>query len=101
MSRTPLFRLIRRSLRLAQVSLRTGRPVDEVVDRWRGTPKTPRMSRRDFLGTTALAAAGLALGCRAKEAGPAAPGTRSAKGAGREVLDHRRRHRRARPPATA
>ncbi|HJX27141.1 MAG TPA: NAD(P)/FAD-dependent oxidoreductase, partial [Thermoanaerobaculia bacterium] len=86
MSRTPLFRLIRRSLRLAQVSLRTGRPVDEVVDRWRGTPKTPRMSRRDFLGTTALAAAGLALGCRAKEAGPAAPGTRSAKGAGREVL---------------
>jgi monoamine oxidase len=60
MSRTPLFRLIRRSLRLAQVSLRTGMPADEVVDRWRDTPK---ISRRYFLGATATTAAGLAAGC--------------------------------------
>lgn len=60
MSRTPLFRLIRRSLRLAQVSLRTGMPADEAVDRWRDTPK---ISRRYFLGATAATAAGLAAGC--------------------------------------
>lgn len=61
MSRTPLFRLIRRSLRLAQISLRTGIPVDELVDRWRETPK---ISRRHFLGTTAITATGLAItGC--------------------------------------
>lgn len=61
MARTPLFRLIRRSLRLAQVSLKTGMPAAEVVDRWREGPK---ISRRYFLGATTAAAAGLALsGC--------------------------------------
>lgn len=68
MSRTPLFRLLRRSLRLAQVSLRTGIPVDEVVDRWRETPK---ISRRHFLGTTAITAAGLAItGCGRRQEEP-------------------------------
>jgi monoamine oxidase len=56
MSRTPLFRLIRRSLRLARISLRTGIPVDEVVDLWREDSK---ISRRLFLGA-AITAAGLA-----------------------------------------
>lgn len=62
MARTPLFRLLRRCLRLAQTSLHTGMPVDEVLDRFR---EAPRMSRRHFLGTTAITVAGLTLaGCR-------------------------------------
>src|SRR5688572_4001424 len=75
MSRTPLFRLIRRSLRLAQVSLRTGMPADEVVDRWRDTPK---ISRRYFLGTTAVTAAGLAAGCGRFPDKSSQPGSSSA-----------------------
>lgn len=81
MARTPLFRLIRRSLRLAQVSLRTGMPADEAVERWRAAPK---VSRRYFLGASAATAAGMALtGCKLR----GVPGSTSskAKGAG-EVL---------------
>src|SRR5882724_3261098 len=67
MPRTPLFRLIRRSLRLAQISLRTGMPVDEVVDRWHDNSK---ISRRLFLGATAITAAGLTTtGVRLLQAG--------------------------------
>lgn len=87
MSRTPLFRLIRRSLRLAQASLRTGMPAREAVDLWRETPK---MTRRHFLGTTAITAAGLAAGCgrfddkASKPSGPAASSSKA--GTAGEVL---------------
>ena len=61
MSRTPLFRLLRRSYRLARHSMVTSKPAGEVVDEWR---EVSRLSRRQLLGGTA-AAAGLALaGCR-------------------------------------
>ncbi|HVR96622.1 MAG TPA: FAD-dependent oxidoreductase [Thermoanaerobaculia bacterium] len=84
MSRTPLFRLIRRSLRLAQVSLRTGMPAGEVVDCWRETPK---VSRRYFLGTTAVTAAGLAAGCgRFPDKSSSSSGTSSKAASAGEVL---------------
>ena len=61
MSRTPLFRMLRRSFRLARHSVATGKPAGEVADEWREAAK---LSRRQLLGGTA-AAAGLALaGCR-------------------------------------
>ncbi|HKI01708.1 MAG TPA: FAD-dependent oxidoreductase [Thermoanaerobaculia bacterium] len=61
MSRTPLFRTLRRSFRLAQRSVATGTPPDAVVEEWREAAK---LSRRQFIGGTA-AAAGLAMvGCR-------------------------------------
>lgn len=61
MPKTPVFRLLRRSLRLARHAVETGQPAGEVVDRWREAAK---LSRRQLLGGTA-AAAGLALaGCR-------------------------------------
>jgi monoamine oxidase len=58
LSRTPLFSVIQRSFRLARHAVRTGQPVDEVVERARAAG--PGLSRRQFLGGTA-AAAGLAL----------------------------------------
>lgn len=57
MARTPLFRVVQRSFRLARHSVRTGLPVDEVVDRAR---ETPGITRRQLLGGAA-AAGGLAL----------------------------------------
>jgi len=61
LSRTPLFRTLRRSFRLAQRSVETGTPADAMVEEWREAAK---LSRRQFLGGTA-AAAGLAMvGCR-------------------------------------
>jgi monoamine oxidase len=77
-SRTPLFRLLRRSFRLARHAAVTGKPAGEVVDEWR---EASRLTRRQVLGGTA-AAAGLALaGCRPfapppRTAGPGAGGTR-------------------------
>ena len=69
MSRTPLFHLIRRSLGLAQISLRTGMPADEVVDLW---GEESRISRRLFLGAAAITAAGLATpGLRGLQEKPA------------------------------
>lgn len=61
MPRTPLFRTLQRSLRLARLAAETGRPADEVVEIVR---ESPGLTRRQLLGGTA-AAAGLALvGCR-------------------------------------
>lgn len=57
MARTPLFRVVQRSFRLARHSVRTGLPVDEVVDRAR---EAPGITRRQLLGGAA-AAGGLAL----------------------------------------
>lgn len=76
MSRTPLFSVIRRSFRLAHHAVRTGEPVDEVVERARAVPG---LSRRQFLGGTA-AAAGLAL------AGARPFAARAQTPPGREVL---------------
>ena len=60
MSRTPLFRFVRRSMLLAQRSLHTGEPPKEIVERFRAV----QISRRRFLATTAAVGAGLAAGCR-------------------------------------
>jgi len=78
LSRTPLFRTLRRSFRLAQRSVETGRPADAVVEEWREASK---LSRRQFLGGTA-AAAGLALvGCR-----PFAAPSLEGGGTGRRIV---------------
>ncbi len=62
MSRTPLFRQLRRALRLAQHSLTTGEPPDEVVERAREARR--HLSRRHFLGLSSAAVATVALqGC--------------------------------------
>jgi len=60
MAKTPLFRFLRRSARLAQISARTGMSAPEVVERWN---ESVRISRRSFLATAGLATAGLAAGC--------------------------------------
>lgn len=74
MPRTPLFRMLRRSYRLARHSVTTGKPVDEVVGEWR---EAAGLSRRQLLGGT-TAAVGLALaGCR-----PFASPVRGVAGAG-------------------
>jgi monoamine oxidase len=73
MSRTPLFRYLRRSYDLARVSLRTGEPPAAVLERYRAA----RISRRRFLGTSGAAVAGLAIGCRPRrEAAPEKAGPR-------------------------
>jgi monoamine oxidase len=58
MSRTPLFHLVRRSLQLAQHSLRTQQSADEVVQR----RQAEVISRRRFLATSASVTAAAALG---------------------------------------
>lgn len=66
MSRTPLFRLVRRSLRLAHASLTIPRDVDELVEEARvGSAARPAereaMTRRRFVALSSAATAGLAL----------------------------------------
>lgn len=75
MSRTPLFRLVRRSLLLARHSLHSAEPVGELVERARGAraiggregaPASgqtggPSLSRRSFVALSAGATAGLTL----------------------------------------
>jgi monoamine oxidase len=59
--RTPLFRSLQRSFRLARLAAETGRPADEVVEIGR---ESSGLTRRQLLGGGG-AAAGLALvGCR-------------------------------------
>lgn len=58
MSRTPLFRLIHRSLRLAHYSLRVNRPAKEIVEEARDHA---RLTRRQFLAASATLAATSAL----------------------------------------
>jgi monoamine oxidase len=68
-SRTPLFRFVRRSLRLAQASLVHPAPLDELLDEGRARARAARenpgtLSRRRFVALSSAAAAGLALeGC--------------------------------------
>ncbi len=63
MPRTPLFRALRRSMRLAQSTLHTGHSPSEAVDRWHAATA----SRRAFLKSSAAATAGVALaGCAAR-----------------------------------
>jgi monoamine oxidase len=79
MPRTPLFRALRRSMRLAQGAHHGGQSPAEAVQRWHEADA----SRRAFLKASAAAAAGVALqGCAARAArGPQAPG-----GAGEVVV---------------
>ncbi|MBP6773439.1 MAG: NAD(P)/FAD-dependent oxidoreductase [Gemmatimonadaceae bacterium] len=60
MARTPLFTVLRRSLRLAQHANVSGEPADSATDRWRDSM---RMSRRTFVAGGTVVAAGLATGC--------------------------------------
>ncbi|MFN7962295.1 MAG: NAD(P)/FAD-dependent oxidoreductase [Thermoanaerobaculia bacterium] len=60
MPRTPLFRTLRRSYRLAQLSLRTGEPPLELVER---SQSLAGITRRRFLETSSLAAAAVVAGC--------------------------------------
>jgi monoamine oxidase len=79
MPRTPLFRLLQRSLRLARLVDETGRAPEEIA----ATARAAGLTRRQLLGGTA-AAAGLALaGCR-----PFAPPPprMSRSGGGRKVV---------------
>ncbi len=78
MARTPLFRYLARSLQLARVANATGRPGGEIVE-IHGLRRD--WTRRELLQTTALAGAGLALGCRPVGVRPV---TRSRSG--REVI---------------
>jgi len=58
-ARTPLFRMVERSLHAARWSLRTGVPPEEVV----GLARERALTRRDFVRGSAAAAAALAAGC--------------------------------------
>ncbi len=98
MARTPLFRSLERSLRIARLSLATGRPAAELVDELRARRTNPqpalhRLSRRDFLRSTAVAASAVAAtgfgvtglgvtGCRL----PRAPVAAGGAGGAPEVL---------------
>ena len=75
MPKTPLFRMLRRNLALARVSLATGESPSEVVDRYWST----RIPRRRFMGTSAAVAAGIALGC-------SRPGSKDRSSGSREVV---------------
>jgi monoamine oxidase len=67
MSRTPLFHLVRRSLHLAQQSLRSGDSAAEIVERQRAQA----ISRRRFVAMSASATAATALsGCFPWQAPP-------------------------------
>ena len=67
MSRTPLFRALRRSIRLARGAQLAGHSPAEAVERWREAT----VSRRAFLKASAAAAAGVALeSCAARAGNP-------------------------------
>src|SRR5690606_21647530 len=75
MARTPLFRFLSRALDLARAANAAGRPTAEIVDLHRSGY---RWTRRDLLASSAVAGAGLALGCnRFGKPAPAADKTRS------------------------
>jgi monoamine oxidase len=59
MSRTPLFHVVRRSLRLAQSSLHSGESATATLEGWR---ENVRLTRRHFLGAALATAAGAAVG---------------------------------------
>lgn len=76
--RSPLFGLVRRSLRVARHSLATGVPPEELVDRARAaSPRPVTLSRRELLRASAVSAAGLAAGCSLRGVPPARPGSRA------------------------
>jgi monoamine oxidase len=62
MPRTPLFTLVQRSIRLAQLAAARGEPLDEVADRALSrTRRRGDISRRRFLAISAAASAAIAL----------------------------------------
>ena len=58
MPRSPLFSLVRRSLRLSHASLRDPRPVREMLEE-----TAHQLSRREFLKATAVLGAAGVIGC--------------------------------------
>ena len=71
MPRTPVFRLLQRTLTLARLADGTGEPVDELVDRWRSSR---RVGRREVLAAGGAAGLGLvASACAPRAAPPDAP----------------------------
>ena len=74
MARTPIFRLIERSMRLARHSLVSAEPLDELLDR----RAEARISRRQFVAGAAAIGAAVALeGCAPRAgAGPVVPRAR-------------------------
>lgn len=72
MSRTPLFSLITRSMRLAHASRHRAEPLDEVIARAIEAPRAGSITRRRFVSQTAAASAALALAaCLPRRAGSA------------------------------
>jgi len=80
MSRTPLFALVVRALRQAHYATVTGASAAEVLERGAAARRGVRMgedvdavgwrpSRREFVGTSVLAGAGLAAGCAGRASG--------------------------------
>lgn len=77
MPRTPLFGLVQRSVRLAQLAGQRGEPLDEVIDSALDTPRSSAsISRRRFVGMSAAASAAVALdACMPRRSGSAAAPT--------------------------
>lgn len=76
-ARTPLFGLVRRSLRVARHSLATGAAPEEVLEAARGASPSRAITRRELLRTSAVTAAGLAAGCSLRGGSPGRRGSRA------------------------
>lgn len=75
MPRSPLFSLVRRSLRLSHASLRDPRPVREMLEE-----TAHQWSRREFLAATAVFGAAGAIGCAGGRRPPAPSAPVAARG---------------------
>jgi monoamine oxidase len=64
MSRTPLFREVRRAFRLARAAERLRAGSAETIERQRERAQSAGWTRRELLGAGAVLATGAALGCR-------------------------------------
>lgn len=70
MSRTPLFREVRRAFRLARAAERRGAETVETIEIQREGARRAAWTRRDLLAAGAALGAGVALGCRTAARGP-------------------------------
>lgn len=74
--RTPLFRMVERSLQRARLAVRAGMPPAELAGRLAEARPVEAWSRRRFLQASALAGAGLAAGCATAPRRPASTDAR-------------------------